>query len=83
MTATIELSHEIEADLAALAKARGLGLPQYVQHVLKERIFVCTSELPRSERAAAWRSSVSGLLLSPLLSDDSVSRDAIMARTTD
>jgi hypothetical protein len=53
MTATIELSHEIEADLAALAKARGLGLPQYVQHVLKERIFVCTSATERTSGSVA------------------------------
>jgi hypothetical protein len=77
MTVTIELSPEMEAGLAALAKAQGLALPQYVQHVLKERISVSASELSPGERAAAWRSSVSDLPSSPPLSDDAVSRDGI------
>jgi hypothetical protein len=77
MTVTIELSPEIEAGLAELAKAQGLALPQYVQYVLKERISVRTSELSPAERAAAWRSSVRGLPLSPPLSDEAVSRDGI------
>jgi hypothetical protein len=77
MTVTIELPPEIEAGLAALANAQGLALPQYLQRVLKERIYVSTSELSPSERAAAWRSSVSGLPLSPPLSDDAVSREGI------
>jgi len=77
MTVTIELSPDIEAGLAALAKAQGLALPQYVQHVLKERVSVHPSELTPAERAAAWRSSTDGLPLRPPLSDDAISRDSI------
>ncbi len=77
MTVTIELSPDVEAGLAALAKAQGLALPQYVQHLLKERISVPVSELSPAERAAAWRSSNDGLPLTPPLSDDAISRDSI------
>jgi hypothetical protein len=77
MTVTIELSPDVEAGLAALAKAEGLALPQYVQHILKERISVPASELSPAERATAWRSSVSDLPSSPPLSDEAISRDSI------
>ncbi len=77
MTVTIELSPEIEAGLAVLAKAQGLDLPQYVQHVLAERIYIPSSRLSPADRAAAWRSSVEGLPLSPPLSDDAISRESI------
>jgi hypothetical protein len=40
MTVTIELAPDIEAGLVALAKAQGLGLPQYVERVLKDQISI-------------------------------------------
>jgi hypothetical protein len=77
MTVTIELSPDIEAGLAALAKAHGLALPQYVQRVLEERISVRAPGLAPAERAAAWRASADSLPLSPPLSDAAISRDSI------
>lgn len=77
MTVTIELSPEIEAELAALAEARGLALPQYVQRVLKEQLYARADALSPAERAAAWRASVEGLPLSPPLSDTAISRDSL------
>jgi hypothetical protein len=77
MTVTIELSPDIEAALVALAKAQGLAVPQYVQRVLEERVSVRALELSPAERAAAWRSSVDGLPLSPPLSEAAISRDSM------
>jgi hypothetical protein len=76
MTVTIELSPELEASLAALAAARGVGLPEYVQHLLEEQVSV-RADLSPAERAAAWRASVKGLPLRPPLSDAAISRDSI------
>jgi hypothetical protein len=77
MTVTIELSAEIEAGLAALAKARGLDLPEYLQLLLEEQVSVRTTGLSPAERAAAWRASVEGLPLLPPLSDAAISRESI------
>lgn len=77
MTVTIELSAEIEAGLAALAEARGLTLPQYLQHLLEKQISVRAAPLSPAERAAAWRASVAGLPLLPPLSDSAIGRESI------
>jgi len=77
MTVTIELSPELEAGLAALAAARGIGLTEYVQHLLEEQVSTRAEHIAPAERAAAWRASVKGLPLRPPLSDAAVSRDSI------
>jgi hypothetical protein len=77
MTVTIELAPDLEAGLAALAKAHGLGLPQYVQRVLKEQVSVQAGDLSPSERAAAWLASTEGLPLTPPLSDEAISREGM------
>ncbi len=78
MRVTIELSPEIEADLVAQAKARGLPLPQYVQHLLRQQVLVRTGvALSPIERAALWRESVKGLPHTPPLSDEAISRESI------
>jgi hypothetical protein len=77
MTVTIELSPELEASLGALAAARGVELPEYVQHVLEEQVSIHAENLSPAERAAAWRASVNGLPLRPPLSDAAISRDSI------
>lgn len=77
MTVTIELAPDLEAGLAALAKAQGLGLPQYVQRVLKEQVSSQTGGLSPAERAAAWLSSTEGLPLTPALSDEAISRESM------
>jgi len=78
MTVTIELPPEIEAGLLAQAEARGLPLPQYVQHLLREQ-FPAGAGAPSSpnERGAAWRESVRGLPHTPPLSDEAISRENI------
>jgi hypothetical protein len=77
MTVTIELSPELEASLTALAAARGVGLPEYVQNLLEEQISVHAEDMTPAERAAAWRASVNGLPLRPPLSDATISRESI------
>lgn len=78
MTVTIQLPSDIEADLTAQARAHGLDLPQYVEHVLRERVPARTSSaLSPAERADAWRESTRGLPRTPPLSDDAISRESI------
>jgi hypothetical protein len=77
MTVTIELKPEIEAGLAALAAARGLALPQYVQQVLESQVAPGVSALSPSERAAAWRIPTAGLPIGPPLSDEAIGRARI------
>jgi hypothetical protein len=71
MTITIELPHEIEANLLAKAQAEGLPLPQYVTNFLRRHI------LSPEERAAAWRESAKNLPPTPTLSDEAMSRESI------
>ena len=77
MTVTIELSPELEAGLAALAAARGVGLAEYMQYVLEEQVSSRVEDMSPADRAAAWRASVKALPLRPPLSDDEVSRESI------
>ena len=79
MTVTIQLPSEIEADLLAQARAQGLDLSQYVEHVLRKQVPSrgADSILSPAERANAWRASALGLPHTPPLSDDAVSRDSI------
>jgi hypothetical protein len=77
MTVTIELEPDIEAGLVALAKAKGLGLPEYVERVLKDQISVQGGGLSPAERAAAWLASTDDLPLTPPLSDEAMSRESM------
>jgi hypothetical protein len=62
MTVTIQLPSDIEADLVAKARAQGLDLPQYVEHVLREQVPSRTgAALSPAERAEAWRQSTRDL----------------------
>jgi hypothetical protein len=77
MTITIELPPEIEAGLAKLAAEHGLPLPQYLRHLLEERVpSAKTVSLSPAERARLWRESAKGLPYSPPLSDEAVSRES-------
>jgi hypothetical protein len=80
MKLTIELKPALEAELVALAKAQGLGLPQYVQRVLKDQISIQAGALSPAERAAAWLASTDGLPLTPPLSDEAISRESLYGR---
>lgn len=78
MTVTIQLPSDIEADLVAQARAHGLELPQYVEHLLRGQVpRRAGSALSPAERAAAWRESTRGLPHTPPLSDDAISRESI------
>jgi hypothetical protein len=77
MTLTIQLPPDIEADLVARARAQGLDLSRYVEHVLREQVPRSGSVLSPSERAEAWRQSTRGLPHTPPLSDDAISRESI------
>lgn len=78
MTVTIQLPSDIEAELLAQANAQGLDLPQYVEHVLRERVppRTASSNSP-AERAKGWRESARDLPNTPPLSDDAISRESI------
>jgi hypothetical protein len=78
ITMTIELPSDIEADLVAQARAHGLDLPRYVEHLLREHVHLRTiPALSPAEQAAAWRESTRGLPRTPSLSDDAISRESI------
>lgn len=80
MTITIELSPETEANLSALAAARGLPLPVFVRKLLEEQI-PAHVDLPLSsaERGAAWRASAKKFPHTPPLSDEAISRENLYA----
>ena len=79
MTVTIQLPSDIEADLLAQARAQGLDVSQYVEHVLREQVAArgTGSALSPAERADTWRESVRGLPHTPPLSDDAISRESM------
>jgi hypothetical protein len=78
MTVTIELPSDIEADLVAQARAHGLDLPQFVEHLLREHLRLrARSALSPAEQAAAWRESTRGLPHTPPLSDDAIRRESV------
>jgi len=78
MSVTIQLPPDIEADLAAQARAQGLDLPQYVERVLREQVQPrAGAALSPAERAEAWRQSTRGLPHTPPLSDEAISRESI------
>jgi hypothetical protein len=77
MKLTIELGPALKAELVALAKAQGLGLPQYVQRVLKVQIAIQARGMSPAERAAAWLASTDGLPPTPPLSDEAISRESM------
>jgi len=76
MTVTIEVPPDIEADLVAQAQAQGLGLPEYVEHLLRDQVAVSAgSSLMPAQRATGWLESVKGLSHTPPLSDEAISRE--------
>ncbi len=78
MTVTIELPSDIEAELVAQARAHGLDLSQYVEHLLREQHSPrAGSALSPAEMAAAWRESTRDLPHTPPLSDEAISRESI------
>ena len=78
MTVTIHIPSDIESALVAQARAQGLDLAQYVEHVLRGQVpSRAGAILSPSEREAAWRESARGLPHTPPLSDEAISRESI------
>lgn len=77
MTVTIQLPSDIEASLIAQAKAQGLDLVHYVEHVLREQVSPLPGALSPVERAEGWRQSARGIPRTPPLSDEAISRESI------
>jgi len=77
MTVTIQLPSDIEADLVAQARDRGLELSNTWSGFSVGRFSAGGFALSPAERAAAWRESTRGLPHTPPLSDDAISRDSI------
>jgi hypothetical protein len=77
MTITIELPPEIEASLAARAAEQGMGLRQYLRHLLEEQVPARkAASLSPAERARLWRESARGVPHTPPLSEEAVSRES-------
>lgn len=70
MTVTIHLPSDIEADLIAQARAQGLDLPQYVEHVFRghvpARTVSATSPADRAPACASPRAAFLAQLLFPM-----------------
>jgi hypothetical protein len=80
MSVKIELTPEIEANLAAQAAAQGILLADYLRRLLEEQAARLTQN-PRSpeERANYWRDTAGGLRGTEPLSDEAISRETIYA----
>lgn len=80
MTVKLQLRPEVEAELAAQARARGLSLEVYLEQVLQERSRVTT--LPPSgsaaERAASFEAWAHSHPLTPPLPDEAVRRQNLV-----
>jgi hypothetical protein len=80
MSVTLELRPEIEATYAAQAAVEGVPLPEYLRHVLEEQAPAPAKRpLSPAERADLWRRTSGGLLNTPLLSGEAISRESIYA----
>jgi len=78
MSVTVDLPPDVEADLAAQAKAQGLSLTEYLRRLLEEK---ATSRggcaFSPQERANLWRDSVKDLPDTKPLPDAAISRETI------
>ncbi|HEY3781550.1 MAG TPA: hypothetical protein VGL56_10730 [Fimbriimonadaceae bacterium] len=79
MTVRIELPAEIEASLVAQAQAHGMGLPEYVETVLREQVTPLNraASLTLAERAAAWLEGTRDIPRTRPLSDEAISRESL------
>lgn len=78
MTIIVELAPEVEAEVAAMAAARGVGVTEYVLSLLEDqaRSFARAGLLAK-ERATAWRDSVKDLPDTPPLLLEAISRESL------
>ncbi len=78
MTVTLELKPDVEAGLAALARARGLPLDAYLRALLEHFAAPAGNSATSPEhKAAAFEQWVESFPETPVLSDEALNRDAI------
>lgn len=80
MTLKLDLSSEIEAGLAALARAQGLSLEAYAEKVLRERSAAARppSMSDAAQKAQAFRTFAREQRHTPPLSDEAIRREHLV-----
>jgi len=80
MTVKLQLGPEVEAELTAQARARGLSLEAYLEQVLQERSRVATvlSNGGAADRAAAFEAWAHSRPLTPPLPDEAIRRQSLV-----
>ena len=77
MSITIDLPYDVEINLRSQANARGLALPEYLQHLLKQQVIPGQDSLTPSERAVLWLEGSKRYPHTPNLSDEAISRESM------
>jgi hypothetical protein len=79
MPVKLQLSPELEAELSAQARARGLSLEAYLEQLLQERSRVQTAPgADPAERARSFESWAHSHPLTPPLPDEAVRRQNLV-----
>jgi hypothetical protein len=79
VTLTIDLKPEVEAGLAAQARARGISVAEYVGSLL-EQLAPSGPQMTPEQRAAALSEWAKGFPQVAPLSDEAVSRESLYGR---
>ncbi len=78
MTVKLDLPPEIEANLVAQARHRGLSLENYLHQILQEQNGIApASALSTEEWIAEFQAWTSDFPDTPVLSDEALSREAM------
>ena len=81
MTVILELKPDVEAGLAALARAKGLPLDLFLRGLLEQFAGPSSSgEMTPAQRAAAFEQWAGSFPERPVPSEEAMSRDAIYRR---
>lgn len=81
VTVSLELKPDVEAGLAALARAKGLPLDLYLRSLLEQYAARASgAEATPQQKAAAFEQWVESFPETPVLSEEAMSRDAIYRR---
>lgn len=79
MPVKLQLSPELEAELGAQARARGLSLEAYLEHLLQERSHVpAAPSTDPAERARSFETWAHSHPLTPPLPDEAVRRQNLV-----
>lgn len=77
VSVTIDIRPEIEAGLSALASARGIAVSEYLRQIIEERIPVTPQKEFSKEEKITALNDVHNLPVTPLLSDEAISRESM------